>query len=118
MVKHLEHEQSHCSRRAFLSAALAAPVIVAGLPASEIGEVAAFARRSNKTWFLVVMNGPAPRSITIPLGFLGKGRREALLVRDRLENPAAVSIQRSTVTNANRLTIEMRAGGGFIGRFA
>jgi alpha-glucosidase len=88
------------------------------LPASEIGEVAAFARRSNKTWFLVVMNGPAPRSITIPLGFLGKGRREALLVRDRLENPAAVSIQRSTVTNANRLTIEMRAGGGFIGRFA
>src|SRR5688500_13063145 len=34
MVKHLEHEQSHCSRRVFLSAALAAPVIVAGLPAT------------------------------------------------------------------------------------
>ena len=87
------------------------------LPVSQIGEVAAFARRSNKIWFLAVMNGPAPRSITMPLAFLRNGRREALLVRDRLENPAALSIERSTVTKGN-LTIEMRAGGGFIGRFA
>lgn len=88
------------------------------LPVSEIGEVAAFARRSNKIWFLPVMNGPAPRSITIPLAFLGNGKREALLVRDRLENPADLSIERSIVTKADRLTIEMRAGGGFIARFA
>src|SRR5688500_18349505 len=32
MTKNNEHEQSHCSRRAFLSAALAAPVFVASLP--------------------------------------------------------------------------------------
>jgi alpha-glucosidase len=88
------------------------------LPVSEIGEVAAFARRSNKIWFLAVMNGPTPRSITISLAFLGNGRREAFLVRDRLENPADLIIERSTVTKANRLTIEMRPGGGFIGRFA
>jgi alpha-glucosidase len=88
------------------------------LPSSDIGELAAFARRSNKTWFLAVMNGPAPRSVTIPFDFLGNGRREGLLVRDKLENPAAISIERSPVTKETGLTIEMRAGGGFIGRFA
>ena len=88
------------------------------LPVSEIGELAAFARRSNKIWFLAVMNGPAPRSITIPLAFLGNAKSEALLVRDRLENPADLGIEKSIVTKADRLTIEMRAGGGFIGRFA
>lgn len=88
------------------------------LPVSEIGEVAAFARRSHKTWFLAVMNGPDPRSVTIPLAFLGNGKYEALLVRDRMENPAALTLERSTVTKGNGLTIEMRAGGGFIGRFA
>ncbi|MGH9969022.1 MAG: glycoside hydrolase family 97 catalytic domain-containing protein [Pyrinomonadaceae bacterium] len=34
MTKTNKHEQVHCSRRAFLAAALAAPVIVAGLPAT------------------------------------------------------------------------------------
>jgi alpha-glucosidase len=64
------------------------------------------------------MNGPDPRSVTIPLAFLGNGKYEALLVRDRMENPAALTLERSTVTKGNGLTIEMRAGGGFIGRFA
>jgi alpha-glucosidase len=88
------------------------------LPTSEIGEVAVFARRTNKTWFLAVMNGPAARNINIQLDFLGKGRHEAFLVRDNLEESGAVRIERSAVTRADRLNIAMRAGGGFIGRIA
>ncbi|MEK6281916.1 MAG: glycoside hydrolase family 97 N-terminal domain-containing protein [Acidobacteriota bacterium] len=88
------------------------------LPVSEIGEVAAFARRKGTTWFVPIMNGPTARSISVPLDLLGTGSHQAFLVRDEIDNPAAVRIERSTVTRANQLTIEMRAGGGFIGRFA
>lgn len=87
------------------------------LPVSEIGEIAAFARRSGRTWFLAIMNGLTGRTIGIPLFFLGPGRRNALLVRDQRDDPAAVKIEKAAVTNTDVLTIEMRAGGGFIGRF-
>src|SRR5207244_7953387 len=40
------------------------------LPSSQIGELAAFARRKGNTWFIAVMNGPQPRSLDIHLDFL------------------------------------------------
>jgi alpha-glucosidase len=43
------------------------------LPVSAIGEIAAFARRSGKRWFLAILNGPTGRSIQIDLSFLGAG---------------------------------------------
>lgn len=39
------------------------------LPSSRIGEVAAFARRSGKTWFLAVLNGQNEHSLQFPLSF-------------------------------------------------
>ena len=41
------------------------------LPGSEPGELAAYARRSGETWFVAVMCGPQPKSIQVPLSFLG-----------------------------------------------
>lgn len=99
------------------------------LPMSEIGEVAAFARRRGETWFLAIMNGATARTIKVPLAFLGGGRFRALLVRDQVNpaaNPAAspatdeaaaVRIENVLVGRTDSLTIEMRGGGGFIGRF-
>ena len=87
------------------------------LPICEIGEIAAFARRNGKRWFLTIMNGPEARSVTLPLSFLGRGRYTASLVRDELDNPAAVNLEKSSLTRGDRLKIEMRPGGGFIGRF-
>src|SRR5262249_10249772 len=63
------------------------------LPVSEIGEVAAFARRSGETWFLALLNGPDARTVRVPLGFLGKGKYSALLVRDREGDPAEVKVE-------------------------
>src|SRR5256885_15945527 len=60
------------------------------LPFSEIGEVSALARRRGRQWFLVIANGPAARSVDIPLSFLGDGGHEALLAGDEPEEPAAV----------------------------
>lgn len=88
------------------------------LPPCEIGEIAAFARRRGTTWFLAIMNGPAGRSLRIPLSFLGLGEYRAMLVHDRMEDAAALRIERSKHVRTNQVTIEMRAGGGFMGRFS
>jgi len=84
---------------------------------SEIGEIAAFARRHGKRWFLVIANGPVARSVEVPLSFLGGGSHQALLVRDREDDPAAVVVENRTVRREDSVKIELRAGGGFVARF-
>jgi alpha-glucosidase len=89
------------------------------LPPSEIGALAVFARRSGTTWFLAVMNGPEAPTITVPLAFLGQGDYEALVVRDRKDDPAGVQIAETPLgRSAVSLEIELNEGGGFLGRFS
>ena len=87
------------------------------LPVSEIGEVAAFARRSGDIWFLAIVNGPAARTLTVPLSFLGRGSYQALVVRDHADNPAAVRIEKRDARRKESVTVELASGGGFIARF-
>lgn len=87
------------------------------LPQSEIGELAAFARRRGEVWFVGVMNGLAGKTINVPIHFLTPGKYKATFVRDQLDEPAAVKIENESVTRRDSLTIRMRAGGGFVGRF-
>jgi len=87
------------------------------LPGSEIGKLAVFARRAGETWFLAVMCGPQAKTIRVPLSFLGDGQYDASLVRDNMDNDAAVVLQESAVQRGDTLTIEMVNGGGFVGRF-
>jgi alpha-glucosidase len=84
------------------------------LPPSEIGELAMFARRNGDRWFVAAMNGPAERTVTVDLSFLPKGTFHALVVRDRMENDAAVEVETRDVSGS--LQIPMRAGGGFVVR--
>ncbi len=88
------------------------------LPGSEIGELAAYARRKGDTWFLAVMCGPQAKTIRVPLSFLGDGQYKAALVRDKAGDDAAVEIEHVTHQRSDTLTIELRAGGGFLGRFS
>ena len=87
------------------------------LPASEIGETAVFARRRGQTWFLGILNALTPKTVEIPLSFLPTAKHEAMIVRDKLDDPAAVIVENQALTNRDSLKIEMRAGGGFIARF-
>jgi alpha-glucosidase len=91
------------------------------LPISELRETAAFARRSGDTWFLAITNGPTAKSVQVNLAqFLGRtpGRRsyQATLIRDTGE-AAAVKMESVSVTSSETLTIDLRSGGGFVGRF-
>jgi alpha-glucosidase len=83
------------------------------LPISEIGEVAALARRKDDVWFLAVVNGPTARTVNVPLSFM-KGKRQAILVRDSKEGPAAVDVEKAVLGPEQSIRIELQAGGGFI----
>jgi alpha-glucosidase len=88
------------------------------VPDSRIGELVAYARRKGDRWFLAIMNGTTPRTLRIPLSFLGRGRYRALLVRDDKQNSGSLKIENVTQEAGDFLTIELVSGGGFIGRFS
>jgi len=87
------------------------------LPPSEIGVVAIFARRRGDSWFVGGLNGLTGRRIELPLQFLERGAYHGTLVRDQLDEPAAVQVSSVSVTHDDSLTFRMRAGGGFVARF-
>jgi alpha-glucosidase len=86
------------------------------LPGSEIGEVAAFARRHGRDWFIAVVNGAGARTLKVAPTFLGAGAYAAALVRDDPGNAAAVRLDRASVRAQDTMTIELRDGGGFVAR--
>jgi alpha-glucosidase len=88
------------------------------LPISEIGEIAAFARRRGDRWFLAILNGPTAKTVDVPLSFLGPGKYNAVLVRDAVGAADAVDIRDGTYGRGQSLRIDLQAGGGFIGRFS
>jgi alpha-glucosidase len=87
------------------------------LPPSEIGKLAIYARRSGDTWFLAVIGGPEAQTIQVPLSFLGPDAYESMLIRDSGNGPDAEEIERRSAQREETLTINLRPGGGFIGRF-
>ncbi|MFB3902777.1 MAG: alpha-L-fucosidase [Acidobacteriota bacterium] len=86
-------------------------------PASEIGELSVFARRSGEMWYLAVMCGPQGRTIQVPLAFLGDGPYKATFVRDDPAKDDAVVVEEKTAQRGDSVTIQMRNGGGFVARF-
>jgi alpha-glucosidase len=87
------------------------------LPGSEIGEAAVFARRTGETWFVGAMCGPAARTVDVPLSFLGAGDYRSTFVRDDGDG-SSVILEEGVHDRAGVLTLELRAGGGFVGRFS
>jgi alpha-glucosidase len=87
------------------------------LPSSEIGTLAAFARRHGDDWFLAVLAGATGQKRYVPLTFLGDGAYQATLVSDTKDDAASVAVEHRDVTAADSLPIELASGGGFIARF-
>jgi len=88
------------------------------LPPSEIGDVAVFARRTGETWFLAVMNGSDARVLRVPLFFLGDGQYRVLSASDDERTETGVVVEEAAASSGDVLTISLRDGGGFIGRFS
>jgi alpha-glucosidase len=87
------------------------------LPGSEIGALAAYARRKGKNWFVAVMNGTGPKKITIPLRFLKTGSYNTTVVKDDGDNSAAVLIEHKTYGPGDTIELNLAPGGGYIAEF-
>jgi alpha-glucosidase len=90
------------------------------LSQSQIGELAAFARRKGDTWFLAVVNGDAEkdRSLDMNLSFLPEGKNfDALLLADNREKQAAFNRSERIVSAEMKLPVWLRQGGGFVAMF-
>jgi len=88
------------------------------LPDSVIGELAAYARRKGNDWFLAVMCGPQAKTIHVPLSFLADGQYKSVQVHDSPADDTKVEIENTIHRHSNSLTVELRAGGGFLARFS
>jgi alpha-glucosidase len=110
------------------------------LEGSEIGRLAAFARRSGDVWFVGILNGGEVREYEIDLSFLdATGNYQATTVADNLD-AAAVDVaeigvntkadrknwtttvpfktQSSTVNDKTNLKVQLAEGGGFVAKFS
>lgn len=87
------------------------------LPPSQIGVAAVFARRRGDTWFLACMNGDQPRTMEIPLAFLGKGSWQAHVVSDVAGDAAAVAVKQTVFRAGDTIHLALGAGGGYVAEF-
>ncbi len=86
------------------------------LPGSEIGELAAFARRKGNDWFLAIMNGVEPKHLKITLDFLN-GNYKALIAKDDPASSAAVIMEEKNFKKGEVIELDLVSGGGFVARF-
>lgn len=88
------------------------------LPESEIGQVAALARRKGDVWYLTVVNGEAERTFETRLDFLPKGKYTMEIATDAPGNRKQLVVETSKVRAGQRLKEPLMSGGGFVARFS
>jgi alpha-glucosidase len=64
------------------------------------------------------MCGPQAKTIKVPLSFLGEGKYKTLLVRDATNDDTALTVENDTRERRDTINLELKPGGGFIGRFS
>jgi alpha-glucosidase len=83
-----------------------------------IGDYVTVARRSGRDWFVGSMTDEQPRTLSVPLRFLDRGRRYVATVygdapdTDLETNPNEVRITRRVVDRGDTLVLRMAGGGG------
>jgi alpha-glucosidase len=88
------------------------------LPGSEIGQLAAYARRKGSMWFIAVMNGVNEKSMRIPLTFLKPNKTyETIIVKDQPNDPAAVLVEPEKHKTSDIIELKLVGGGGFVAMF-
>ena len=86
------------------------------LPQSRIGEVALFARRKGKEWFIAAINGSKdPKMIEVDLTFI-KGKCTLTAVKDDSLKQDSVVLDQLSVKPSDKLQIKLNGYGGYAAR--
>jgi alpha-glucosidase len=84
------------------------------------GEFTTIVRKSANEWYLGSMTDWTPRTLEIPLSFLGNGTYTAQIYEDAVDaatHPKHVSIRNQSVRSSETLTLHLAPGGGCAIRF-
>jgi alpha-glucosidase len=87
--------------------------------AGETGEYLVLARRRGADWYLGGITNWTPRTLEVPLSFLGKNTYEAKLLVDGSldeDHPNEIKERMERVTPSSSLPIQLAPGGGFVGK--
>jgi len=87
------------------------------LPGSEVGKIAAFAKRDRKDWFVGVINADQPQQLVVDCAFLGKGTYRMVSYGDREGRDDAYAMEQRAVTRKEKLALTIRKNGGFVAHF-
>jgi alpha-glucosidase len=85
------------------------------LPESEIGQLAAVARRKGDVWYLSVLNGEQERKIELSLNFLPKGTYKMTVASDKGRKEIVVNEKK--IRSFRPLTLTLMSGGGWLAKF-
>jgi alpha-glucosidase len=77
----------------------------------DIGEYIVSARRKGNDWYIGAMTNESGRTLTIPLGFLGKGKYKAEVWQDG-SDVSSVNKTEAAHTSADSITLTLAPSGG------
>jgi hypothetical protein len=83
--------------------------------AGEIGQYAAIARRSGDAWFIGVINDGQPRTLKLPLAFLGQKQKYMVHIYsddDSIKTRTHVAVTTRLVDGKTLLTVPLKPTGG------
>ena len=88
------------------------------LPESQIGELAAVARRKGDVWYLSVLNGEKAKDFTCRLDFLPKGKYKAMIAGDKAGERKQIEVNEAKVRGGSVFKQTLPSGGGFVMRIS
>lgn len=86
------------------------------LPNSEIGQLAALARRKGDVWYVTVLNGENPKVFDTKMDFLPKGNYMMEIASDAPGNRKQIEVRKLKIKPGQRLKENLMSGGGFVAR--
>jgi len=84
------------------------------LEGSELGEVAALARRSGEKWLVGVINADNPGKLTVKLDFLSNRKYQAIILSDQKDDKAAFKREDKLVNKGDKIETGLAPGGGAV----
>ena len=82
--------------------------------AGAVGESIVVARRKGASWWVGAMTDRSPRSVSVPLAFLGPGRYRATIDRDAPSAPAKLDRRTVEVTPGETIVEALAPAGGLL----
>ncbi len=86
------------------------------LSCSEIGKVAAFARRKGNEWWIGILNGDQISDITFDLKFIRNNNAKATILIDKENVSNDLRREERTINPADRVILKLQQGGGYFMR--